>query len=388
MNDRADQLFMEIGNRYGATDGVRLFRAPGRVNLIGEHTDYNDGFVFPVAIDRDIMMAARPRDDRTVNLFALDFGTSVSFDLDDIDHGKGESWGCYPKGVAEVLNQEGFRLTGFDGVFDGTVPLGAGLSSSAALEVATATVFTALSEAVLPGPRMAKICQRAENEYAGVLCGIMDQFISCVAEPDTALFLDCRSLSFENVPFEAPAHALVIANTNKPRGLVDSEYNKRRRECEEGVRFFSGKVNGVTALRDVTTEQFSEHRASLPEAVADRCKHVIDENDRVLDSVQALQAGNLSQLGQLMNASHDSLRDLFEVSCRELDVMVEIARSTPGVVGSRMTGGGFGGCTITLVEAGAVTSLETEVRERYPSRTGFEPDIYVCRPAGGAGEIP
>ncbi len=388
MNDRADQLFMEIGNRYGATDGVRLFRAPGRVNLIGEHTDYNDGFVFPVAIDRDIMMAARPRDDRTVNLFALDFGTSVSFDLDDIDHGKGESWGCYPKGVAEVLNQEGFRLTGFDGVFDGTVPLGAGLSSSAALEVATATVFTALSEAVLPGPRMAKICQRAENEYAGVLCGIMDQFISCVAEPDTALFLDCRSLSFENVPFEAPAHALVIANTNKPRGLVDSEYNKRRQECEEGVRFFSGKVNGVTALRDVTAEQFSEHRASLPEAVADRCKHVIDENDRVLDSVQALKAGNLCQLGQLMNASHDSLRDLFEVSCRELDVMVEIARSTPGVVGSRMTGGGFGGCTITLVEAGAVTSLETEVRERYPSRTGFEPDIYVCRPAGGAGEIP
>lgn len=387
MSYRADQLFMELGERYGATDGVRVFRAPGRVNLIGEHTDYNDGFVFPVAIDRDIMMAARPRDDRTVNLHALDFSTSVSFDLDDIDHSGGESWGCYPKGVAEVLKQEGIRLTGLDGVFDGTVPLGAGLSSSAALEVAMATVFTALSDAALSGPRMAKACQRAENEYAGVQCGIMDQFISCVARPDTALFLDCRSLSFENVPFEAPAHALVIANTNKPRVLVDSEYNKRRRECEEGVRLLSGKLKGVTALRDVTPEQFSEHRATLPDAVADRCKHVIDENDRVLGSVQAVQAGNLNRFGQFMNASHDSLRDLYEVSCRELDVMVEIARSTPGVVGSRMTGGGFGGCTITLVEAGAVTSLETEVREHYPSQTGFEPDIYVCRLAGGAGEV-
>ena len=234
---------------------------------------------------------------------------------------------------------------------------------------------------------MAQLCQRAENEYVGVQCGIMDQFISCLAHPRSALFLDCRSLAYEHIPFDAPGYALVIANTNKPHGLVDSEYNRRRQECEEGAHILGQHLDGITALRDVLRDDFADFRETLSETVANRCEHVIFENDRVLRSIDALKRNDFERFGALMNASHDSLRDLYEVSCRELDVLVDIARSCEGVLGARMTGGGFGGCTISLVAADRVQALEDAIHERYPAETGYQPDVYVCRPAGGAGEV-
>jgi galactokinase len=387
MNERASSLMGRHGELFGERESVRLFRAPGRVNLIGEHTDYNDGFVFPVAIDRDIQMAVSPRDDSVVSLHAMDYGNTETFDLDHMDHAVGAAWAKYPKGVAAVLQGEGLTLRGFDAVFNGTVPLGAGLSSSAALEVATATLMCGLSGIEIPGPRLARLCQRAENEYAGVQCGIMDQFISSMAESDTALMLDCRSLAYEHVPLRIGDHILMIANTNKPRGLVDSEYNNRRQECEEGVRLLQKSLPETKALRDVTTLEFGRHRTGLTDQVAHRCQHVIEENERVELSVKALKQDDLSAFGKLMNASHDSLRDLYEVSCYELDLMVDIARSCSGVLGSRMTGGGFGGCTVTLVSSESVGQLETSILDQYPAATGFEPELYVCRPSAGANEL-
>jgi galactokinase len=387
MTERIERLVQAYGRNFDTGSGTRIFRAPGRVNLIGEHTDYNDGFVFPVAIDRDITIVASPRKDTRVTLHALDYETTVSFDLNDINHTDGESWGRYPKGVAAVLQEEGLTISGLDGVLDGTVPLGAGLSSSAALEGAVATMFCAFSNDELTGPRMAQLCQRAENEYAGVQCGIMDQFISCVAQPASALFLDCRSLEYTHVPFVTSDYTLLIVNTNVPRGLVDSEYNRRRQECEEGVRLLSAHLDGITALRDVRMDQFGEHRGILSEIVANRCVHVISENDRVQNSVDALKNGDFNNFGRLMNDSHDSLRDLYQVSCEELDTLVNIARSCEGVLGSRMTGGGFGGCTVSLVANEYVDSVEHAIRDEYPAQTGYQPDIYICQPAGGAGEV-
>lgn len=382
MTERQQRLLHEHIGHYGTAQPVRLFRAPGRVNLIGEHTDYNDGFVLPVAIDRDTLLTASVRTDRKVHLHAMDLGESVVFDLDNMEASRPEGWGLYPYGVAAILMGEGVALRGVQGVVQGTVPIGAGLSSSAALEVAVATMLLALAETEIAGPALARLCQRAENEYAGVNCGIMDQFISCLARPRSALFLDCRSLQYETIPFEAPEYALVIANTNRPRGLVASAYNERRQECEEGSRLL-----GMAALRDVTPVAFEASRGRLPATIARRCQHVVYEDDRVLRSVEALKTQDFLTLGRLMNASHDSLRDLYEVSCTELDSLVEIARQCPGVVGSRMTGAGFGGCTVSLVRADAVKRLEATIREEYPKVTPYQPDVYVCQPSGGAGEV-
>ena len=382
MTQRQQRLIQGHIGHFGTSQPVRLFRAPGRVNLIGEHTDYNDGFVLPVALDRDTQLAASLRTDRKVRLHAMDLGESVVFDLDHIEALQPEGWGRYPYGVAAVLLEEGVTLRGVDAVVQGTVPIGAGLSSSAALEVAIATMFLALSEAEIAAPALARLCQRAENEYAGVNCGIMDQFISCLARPRSALFLDCRSLAYETIPFDAPEYALVIANTNRPRDLVKSAYNERRQECEEGARLL-----GLAALRDATPAQFEASKDRLPETIARRCQHVVYEDDRVLRSVEALKEQDFLTLGALMNASHDSLRDLYEVSCTELDSLVEIARQCPGVVGSRMTGAGFGGCTVSLVRADAVNTLEAAIRKDYPKVTPYQPDVYVCQPSGGAGEI-
>lgn len=387
MNERAQQLLQEHVRRYGAERPVRLFRAPGRVNLIGEHTDYNDGFVLPVAIDRDTMITVSPRADRTIHLHALDFDEFITIDLARLKRSAPEGWGRYPYGVAAVLAQEGVALSGMDGVVQGTVPIAAGLSSSAALEVAVATALCAMSGAEIPGPRLARLCQRAENEYAGVNCGIMDQFISRLAQPRSALFIDCRSLDYETIPFDAPGYALMIANTNRPRGLADSAYNQRRQECEEGARLLGRHIEGVRALRDITPTQFDAHRDALPDLIARRCQHVVYENDRVLQSVDALKRQDFVRLGALMNASHDSLRDFYEVSCRELDALVDIARGCDGVAGGRMTGAGFGGCAIALVQIKAVGGLEEAIRREYPKLCGYQPDVYVCQPSGGAGEI-
>ncbi|OPZ82374.1 MAG: Galactokinase [bacterium ADurb.Bin429] len=364
----------------------RLFRAPGRVNLIGEHTDYNDGFVLPAAIDREVLLAVRPGGARDVTLHALDFNGFSAFSLDEIGYDAAESWSNYLRGVCYVLEEADFHLRGADIVFAGDVPIGSGLSSSAALEVATAVAFLAMAEYEVPGIQIARLCQRAENEFVGNRCGIMDQFISALGEPGHALLIDCRTLEYQ--PYPVPAGAkIVIGDTGVRRGLVDSAYNERREQCETGVAILEKVLPGVNALRDVLPTQLDAHKAMLPEIVYRRCRHVVTENARVLQAVRAMEAGNLAELGRLLNASHDSLRDDYEVSCPELDAMVDIARRQSGVYGSRMTGAGFGGCTVSLVADEYADAFVAAVGPAYRVATGLDPQIYVCQASAGAGEV-
>ena len=362
----------------------RLYvRAPGRVNLIGEHTDYNDGFVFPVAIDRQVQIVAAPRSDARVVLHSLDFGETVTFTLDDIQKIEG-AWANYPKGVAHVLQQEGYTLTGAEAVLTGNVPLGAGLSSSAAIEVAFALMYAVFADIKVDRRQFALLTQRAENQFVGVNCGIMDQFISLMGQVGHALFLDCRSLDYELVPLPMDVMRVVVCNTKVKRELTGSEYNERRAECERGVALLAADLPGIQALRDVSYTDFEKHRAELPPLTQRRCGYVIQENERVQASVEALQAEDYARFGQLMAESHEGLRDDYEVSCPELDLMVEIASDIDGVLGARMTGAGFGGCTVNLVREDAIDSLKEAVLAEYPAKTGIQPEIYVCQVADGA----
>ena len=379
--------FRDVFDRHADPGDITFARAPGRVNLIGEHTDYNDGFVFPMAIDREVLIAGRRRADRTVRLYSLEYRQASEFDLDDVRKDETAKWSNYFRGVVDVLQREGAALSGVDAVILGDVPQGAGLSSSAAFEVAALALLSALNGLSLSPERRAVLGQRAENEFVGVACGIMDQFISSAGKAGHGLFLDCRSLEYKHVPLRLENAAVVVVNTNKRRGLVDSEYNARRRECEEGARAFAAWIPGVRALRDVSVGDFERHAGKLAPVVRKRCRHVVTECDRVLRTLEALERGDLAAFGRLMNESHDSLQGDFEVSCAELDLVVSIARSTPGVYGARMTGAGFGGCAVALVDAGAVDELARRIAAEYPGRTGLEPDVYVFAPADGAGLV-
>jgi len=360
-----------------------IFRAPGRVNLIGEHTDYNDGFVLPMAIDRAVWIAARRRDDQRVRMLALDFGNArAEFRLDQpIERDSANAWSNYVRGVAWALQQHGAKLCGLDLAIHGNVPRGSGLSSSAALEVCAATTFVEMASVAISKIEIAQLCQRAENDFVGVKCGIMDQFVSTLAQEEHALWIDCRDLSYQSVPLPRGA-TIVICDTAKRRGLVDSEYNTRRAECEQAARFF-----GVKALRDVSIEMFKQRAQDLPRIVAQRARHVITENARVLEAVAAAKQNDLATFGALMNASHESLRDDYQVSCSELDTMVEIARTQRGCLGARLTGAGFGGCTVNLVLDDAVEAFVANVAREYQQRTGFTPHLYVCRAMGGASRV-
>jgi galactokinase len=364
-----------------------VVRAPGRVNLIGEHTDYNDGFVFPCAIDFSITIAGRPRTDRIVRAWSLTYNQLTEFSLDRLEHSEDAAWSNYVRGVAFILQPEGHILKGMDIAIWGNVPLGSGLSSSAAMEVASCLAFEAAGGFHVEPVQRALISQRAEREFVGVQCGIMDQFISALGHASHALFIDTRTLQYEMVPLPGSGVSIVIGNTNKQRGLVDSEYNTRRSECEQAVTILKKSLPRIRALRDVTLEQFHEHENELPEKVCMRARHVITENERVLRSVEALKSGNVKLFGQLMNESHDSLRDDYQVSCNELDIMVDAARTVPGVLGSRMTGAGFGGCTVSLVEEEAVPAFEKIVGEIYRKKANLEPIFYVSRASEGAGRI-
>ncbi|MDQ3702644.1 MAG: galactokinase [Chloroflexota bacterium] len=397
MLEAVERLRQTFRHQFGGEPEV-IARAPGRVNLIGEHTDYNDGFVLPVAIDREVRVAARRRGDSEVHLFAASFGRSTEFRIDDIQHHPRERWSNYERGVALMLQRRGFHFEGFDAVVEGDVPAGAGLSSSAAVEVATGTAISALFGLDVDPVQLALLSQQAENEFVGVNCGIMDQFISALGRRDHALFLDCRSLETRHVPLRAAGAAgatgltvegnagaqIVVADTAVKRGLVDSEYNRRRAECEEAVRRLSHWLPGIKALRDVTPEQLERHSGELPEVVHRRARHVVTENARVLASVDALIAGDLPAFGRLMDESHVSLRDDYEVTVPQLDVMVAAAHAVPGVLGSRMTGAGFGGCTVSLVRADAVVTFTRDVPQAYRAQTGLDPNIYVCRAVDGA----
>ncbi|MEW5928152.1 MAG: galactokinase [Gemmatimonadota bacterium] len=352
-------------------------RAPGRVNLIGEHTDYNGGFVLPMAIDRGVWIAGRSRADRTVSVYSLYFDDRREFELDGLDRG-GDEWIEYVRGVAWALGERGHRLSGWEGVTAGDVPVGAGLSSSAAVEMATARAFYASSGFRWDPREVALAGQRAENEWVGVNSGIMDQMISASGVEGHALLIDCRSLATRAVPLP-PGTSVVILDTSTRRGLVGSAYNERRAACEAAARFF-----GVPALRDVDAAALEARAAEMDPVSLQRARHVVTENRRTLDAADAMARGDAAEVGRLMNASHASLRDDFEVSRRELDVIVELAQGHAGCHGARMTGAGFGGCAVALVDAAATEDFVREVAAGYEAATRLHPKVYVCAASEGA----
>ena len=376
----------EFRQVYSSQEHIVIVRAPGRVNLIGEHTDYNGGFVLPAALGQEIVMAGERRDDREVSIYAENMAEHISFSLDKVEYDKNVLWANYPKGVISMLKEKGIELCGMNILVRGNIPIGVGLSSSAAIEVAAALIFKEVSEFSLSPVDMAKLCQRAENEFVGMRCGLMDQFICCLGKKGNALFLDCMSEKYDFVPIPSNIN-IVICNTGVSRELAGSEYNKRREECEEAVAVFRKVMPEIENLRQVTSADFERLKSSLSPTVRKRCEHILSENERVLAAVQALKKGELSKLGQLMEESHASLRDKYEVSCPELDIMVEVACSINGCIGSRMTGGGFGGCTVNLVETEAVSEFKEKVSKEYHERTAIEPEIYVSEPSDGAGKI-
>lgn len=362
--------------RFGDTPTF-IVRAPGRVNLIGDHTDYNDGFVLPLAIDRAVWIALSPHKKPQVRVHSLDFNETVVFALANLKFEE-HHWSEYIKGVASALQAAGYRLQGWTGVITGDVPVGAGLSSSAAIELATARAFAAASDLAWDAKQMAKIGQQAENEWVGINCGIMDQLISATGQAEHAMLIDCRSLETQAVPLPAET-AIVVLDTKSRRGLVDSAYNERRAQCEAAARFF-----GILALRDISLTQFEAQAGRLDDLTRRRARHVVTENERVLQAAAAMRRGDAVALGQLMNASHTSLRDDFEVTNDALNIMVECARKESMCYGARMTGAGFGGCAVALVRAEAARQFAVTVAADYQTVTGVLPAIYVCTATNGA----
>jgi galactokinase len=357
--------------------------APGRVNLIGEHTDYNEGFVLPAAVDRGVAVAGRRVPGDSFTLHAVDLGERSTFPRGALERDPGHSWADYFKGVVWALSNRGIDVPVCELAITGDIPLGAGLSSSAAYEVATARLLSALGDFELPSLEVAKLAREAENGFVGVACGIMDQMASTFGEQGKALLIDCRSLAHETV--EIPAGLkIVVVNSGVRHSLASSEYNKRRAECEEGVRILASLRPGVRSLRDVGPDDEARFFAALPPVVRRRCRHVLSENARVLETVTAMRSGDLARLKILTAASHASLRDDYEVSCSELDTLVELALALPTCHGARLTGAGFGGSTVNLVETAAVESFSESVASGYRSRTGRTAEIYVFQPSAGA----
>jgi galactokinase len=385
LQERASALGTRFAHEFGEP-AAGIFQAPGRVNLIGEHTDYNEGFVLPAALGFSTHVAVAPRRDSKLIVRSQNYSEQVEFDVARLpEHGRGH-WSDYIVGVAKLLPKTSGPLVGANLMIEGDVPHGAGLSSSASLEVATASALADLIGAKVGGTDLALLCQRAENDFVGTRCGIMDQFVAVHGQRNHALLLDCRSLEYRVLPL--PDHIrLVICNTMVRHAHSNGEYNTRRAECEAGVRFLANKIHSLRSLRDVNLDQLNEMGRQLPETVKKRCRHVITENARVLQAAAALEAGDLRHFGELMRRSHRSLRDDFEVSCEELDLMVELNEKVGGVYGARMTGGGFGGCTISLVEAQSTGSFKLSVREAYRRATGLEPEIYICSASDGAGRV-
>ncbi len=384
--------FMEIFG--GQEEDLRVFSSPGRVNLIGEHTDYNGGYVFPAALTLCSTVVARARKDRVVRLIATDLNELVECSLDSLEQYKALRWGNYQMGVADELQKAGYRLIGCDLLYHDTVPLGAGLSSSAAIEIVTALTLISIANTAfeinqpLDMVKIAKISQKAENNYVGVNCGIMDQFASAMGKKDHAIFLNCRDLSYKHVPLALKGYKIVISNTNKKRGLADSKYNERRAQCEEAFNILKNYIPEVSCLGEISLEEFNKFRYEIKdEIIRNRAQHVIEEDDRVLKSVEALKNNDIELFGKYMNQSHASLRDLYEVTGVELDALVDEAVKVEGVAGSRMTGAGFGGCTVSIVKEEAVDRFIQAVGEGYTNRTGLIPSFYISEVGDGGREL-
>ncbi|WP_281276410.1 galactokinase [Dictyobacter kobayashii] len=386
--------------------------APGRVNLIGEHTDYNGGFVLPLAVDRVSAFAGRTREDQTVRLWSTHFKAYAQFSLEGLPETFDEQranlpgWARYVLGVAAELTRSDIALKGFDAVVSGDVPLGGGMSSSAALEIASAEAYALFSDhafsigekdATLTPIETAGLCQRAEQIASGLMCGILDQAASCLGQPRKAVLLDCRSLDYRYLPFEDPDVSVVVIDTGVRRELATSAYNERRQQCEEATQRLrdlivqvepeNEQARSIKELRDVSPEQFERFKAQLPAVLQKRAGYVIAENERVLQVVKLLEEGKIEEAGKILWIGHAGLRDEYEVSCNELDALVDIAHEVPGVLGARMMGGGFGGCTINLVRNEAVDALRQAVEQQYPERAGREASIDICRAAAGPGHV-
>jgi galactokinase len=380
-----EALFERVPEAATRPADVRVVRAPGRVNLIGEHTDYNDGVVLPMAIDLEIAIAFVPNGDRRIRLERLDTGEIDGFDLDAIGPRRG-TWIDYVAGVAWFLAEAGLPLRGLRGVISSTLPIGAGLSSSAALELASGLAMLE-ADAQVDRLRLAQLSQRAENEYVGVNCGLMDQLAAALARSDGALLIDCRSLTWEAVPLPLGEVTVVAVDSGSPRRLETSEYNARRAECQAAVGALARADPSIRSLRDVSPDELSQLGSVLDPVVRRRAEHVVHENLRVAETVQALAAGDLAAVGRLFSESHGSLRDLYEVSSAELDALVEIAAGLPGVIGARMTGAGFGGCTVNLVRRDALSEFAQTIEREYPRRSGLQPRVLPVEPSEGAGYL-
>ncbi|HEX5702746.1 MAG TPA: galactokinase [Pyrinomonadaceae bacterium] len=369
---------------YGSVP--RVFSAPGRVNLIGEHTDYNEGFVLPMAIDRRTYVAIGQRNDRRVRVKSLVLKEDGEFNLDDRSLAGERKWLCYVAGVAWTIAEQGLKLTGADLLIDSDVPIGGGLSSSAALEVATGKALTTIAGVKIDDVALALAAQQAETVFVGARVGIMDQLTAVLGRKDHALLIDCRSLEAKPISLANFKAAMVVCNTNVKHDLASSVYNQRRAECERGVELLKLKLPHIRSLRDITVDDLQKHESELPATVRRRCRHVVTENDRTLKAFRALRDGNTELLGRLMNASHESLRNDYEVSSPELDTMVQIALRQEAVIGARMTGGGFGGCTINIVRPDAVDDFGRFVRSEYRAATNIEPDIWLVKADAGTRE--
>jgi galactokinase len=378
-----------VFNQHYGTPARLLVRAPGRVNLLGEHVDYNDGPVLPAAIDRSVRLAAAPAKGELVSLYAADLGKKVAFRLEDLDakldaQGKPlPAWALYPAGVAWALGEAGYTLSGFQALYTSDIPIGSGLSSSAAVEVAFAITWQALGGWEADRMTLARMCQRAENEYVGVASGLMDQFACAHGVAGHALYFDTRSLEWEALPLP-PGTALVVADSGMRRSLATSAYNERRAACEQAVKLLLRHKPDIRSLRDVTPAEFAAYAEFLPETVRRRAEHVIKEIARVGSATTALRRGEAAHFGALMFAGHASLRDLYEVSIPELDALVEIARGLPGCYGARLTGAGFGGCTVNLVAEAESAGFIHGLQEAYRLRTGRQAQVYLCQASAGA----
>lgn len=388
-----NELRRSFSERFGDDEGVRCFFAPGRVNLIGEHTDYNGGYVFPAALTFGTYALVKPRNDGMYRFRSMQFAAEADVAVSAIEYRKEDDWANYPKGVlAELMKLEGGahapELRGADILYYGNVPNGAGLSSSASIELATALAISSLADIAIPMLELVKLSQRAENRFVGVNCGIMDQFAVGMGKRDHAVMLKCDTLDYQYVPFRIDGCKLVITNTNKRRGLADSKYNERRQQCEDGVELLKEKLPRLENLGELSLEQWEQVKSAISDPIIrNRTEHVVTEDDRVLRARSSLEQGDLATFGKLMNASHESLRDLYEVTGFELDTLYEVASAVEGCVGTRMTGAGFGGCNVSIVKDEAVETFQRTVAEQYTAKTGLVPSFYVCEIGDGAKEL-
>jgi galactokinase len=388
VNENLDKLrhrFVEVFGDNGRK--LAVVRAPGRVNLIGEHTDYNEGYVLPMAMDRELWVFAQRRTDRTLSVYSVDYDERIQVPVSNLKYLADDGWANYPKGVLWALENSGHKPEGYNLLISSSVPQGAGLSSSAALELGVALAVTLLGDWPWDPVGMAKLCQRAENQFVGVGSGIMDQLAVAASKASCALFLDCRSLEFEHVPVAFPDAQFVVVNSGVTRGLKGSEYNSRREECVQALKLLKGRNPKYEALRDVGVVAFERHKAVLPAKLRMRAEHVVYENDRVLRAKTALASGDPAGFGALMVKSHRSLQKLYEVSCEELDTLVDYALSIPGVHGSRLTGAGFGGCTVNLVANEALDKFKETISREYKRKINLKATVMPCLPNGPVAEI-